>query len=85
MRIVTSPSYWTVSLRAGGSMTIWADGYSEDPEYYVFSLLIDRDAGETGLEVAEIADRTPSSSDRLSIVTARVPTTAVTNIESRSR
>jgi len=82
MRILTSLDRWSVTLKTGTRLTLWGDGFTQTGEDYVFSVLIERADDEAGLSEAEIAESSPDTASRVSIVTARVPIASVEAIES---
>ena len=78
MRFVTSGGNWEITLRDGGVVHVWADGYQELDGHYDFGVLVDL-AGEPSDSLV-ITNRTPSDQDRVVISLARFPTAAVHQI-----
>jgi hypothetical protein len=81
---VTSLDRWNVTLASGARLAIWADGFSQVDDDYVFSVLIDREPEEPGLAQVEIAARTPGNPNRVDVVTARIPRSEVVQVHSGS-
>ena len=71
-------SDWNVRLHSGHTVQVWADGYTEEADSFVFSALVD--ATETEQANLDITARTPSNPERVIIVIARFPTDSVDSI-----
>ena len=72
------PSKWLVTLADETEIEVWADGYTEEAEWFVFSVLVD--ASETEQRDLDVVARTPSRKERVMITVARVPTAAVRKV-----
>ena len=69
------PTKWLVRLVDASVVELWADGFSEEGDYVVFSVLAD--ASEEERRDLEITGRTPSRPERVIITVARFPIEAL--------
>lgn len=78
VRNVTDFGYWEVTLHAGHTIEVWADGYQEIDGAHVFGVLADADEEEQkGLL---ITGRTPTDPKRVIVGLCRFPIEAVASI-----
>lgn len=71
------PSRWTVQLRDGTTVEVWADGYQREGDHYTFSALFDLADDEELPEDAPVMGATPSDPRRFILAVARIPKAAV--------
>lgn len=64
MRVITSLDKWIVTLVTGETLALWADGFSEVEDEYVFTLLVEMEPDEPGLGSVAIANTTPRNPSR---------------------
>ncbi|MFE3444436.1 hypothetical protein ACFXNW_15515 [Nocardia sp. NPDC059180] len=72
------PSRWIVTLKSGSIIELWADGYSEESDHYVFSTLV-RASHEEQLHV-EVESRDRVTGEKVVMVVARVPAVEVASL-----
>ncbi|RKQ88352.1 hypothetical protein C8N24_6394 [Solirubrobacter pauli] len=72
-----APTRWTVLLRDGSKLVVWADGYVLADEHYVFSSLFDFDEEDEMPDDDLVVAVTPSNPRRLMLAIARIPRLAV--------
>jgi hypothetical protein len=71
------PRQWTIKLRDGTTVEVWADGFQRDGDDYTFSSLFDLDAAEEVPKDALVMGATPSNPRRFLLAVARIPKAAV--------
>jgi hypothetical protein len=77
-----SPSRWVVTLSNGAAIDVWADGYREDTDTYLFEVLADVDG--TLDDAVLILSTSATDSRRLALAVARFPKSAVAEIRTVS-
>jgi len=82
MKVLTSLDPWIVTFTTGHDATIWAGGYANVGEMYEFSVYVELEEEEPGIDRAPIVMRTPANPARVSIAVARIPVEDVTRIVS---
>lgn len=78
MRLVTDLSRWEVTLLDEQAVEVWADGYQELEDNYVFGVLVDVD--EDQQKGLMILGTTPSNPKRVMVGLSRFPRNAVVKI-----
>jgi hypothetical protein len=81
LKHVTEISRWVVSLTTGQTVEVWADGYQELDEHYVFGVLADAEA-EADSDGLLVTGRTPSRPERIIVALARFRASEVEKIRS---
>ncbi len=71
------PTRWTVVLRSGATIEVWADGFQREGDHYTFVALFDLDEEEVLPDDALVMNRTPSDPRRFLLAVARIPKGAV--------
>jgi hypothetical protein len=77
---VTTLARWSLTLRDGSRIVIWADGYSEADDDLVFGALVDAPPEEQA--ALDVISRTPSNPARVVVALACFPRSAVETIRS---
>jgi hypothetical protein len=72
------PSRWFVTLKSGSTMEIWADGYSEETDHFLFDAYVHATLAEQ--RHVEVTGRSPADAENVLIVMARVPAVDVESI-----
>jgi hypothetical protein len=72
-----APTHWTVELRDGATVEVWADGFQREGGHYTFSSLIDLDEGETLPDDALVMGASPTDPRRFILAVMRIPKEAV--------
>ena len=78
IKLIDLPSPWVVALRSGAKLVVWAGGFSEYPNEYVFSNVIEAEPEqEASLDVPR---RLPANPRRVVMVVARIPVDLVESV-----
>ncbi|MEV5570081.1 hypothetical protein AB0L06_08525 [Spirillospora sp. NPDC052269] len=72
------PSRWILTLKSGSEIEIWADGYSDEGDHYLFDALVRASPDEQ--RQVEVTNRTPRDAQKVLIVVARVPVAEVVSL-----
>ncbi|TDC40496.1 hypothetical protein E1281_38240 [Actinomadura sp. KC345] len=67
-----------MTLKSGSQVEIWADGYSEEGDHYLFNAFVRASVEEQ--RHVEVTSRSPASVEKVLIVIARVPTADVESL-----
>jgi hypothetical protein len=81
MEVVALPSCWTVTLRDGGELEVWASSWSVRQGFHLFDTLSRVSAEEE--KDLEVVSRAPSDPALVLVVAAKIPESLVLEVYSK--
>ncbi|WP_157746995.1 hypothetical protein [Micromonospora rifamycinica] len=75
------PAHWSIELRSGSVIDLWADAFRMENGHYLFTVLVEASPDE--LREVEVTSRSPSPSPGfVEVLAARIPEADVARVES---
>jgi hypothetical protein len=83
IQLIDLPSPWVVALRSGAKLVVWAGGFSEYPNEYVFLNVIEAEPEQEAR--LDVPQRLPANVRRVEMVVARIPVALVESVQTGRR